>query len=165
MLKDEIKRCIKFGEFILTSGRKSNYYVDLKEILTKPNILKEISSRIVNMCKNFDKIACIELGSIPIGVALSLYSNKEFIIIRKERKKHGTKKLFEGNVKKGDVVLVVDDVATTGNSILRAVNILRNEGAIVKEAIVVVDREEGAREFLKKHGIELKRLFSIKEIL
>ncbi len=164
-LKSIIRKCIKFGDFILTSGKRSSYYVDLKEIITKPKILKEISKRIVEICNPFDKIAGIELGSIPIAVALSMYTDKEFIIIRKERKEHGTRKLYEGRINKGDVFLIVDDVATTGGTLLRAANIVRNEGGIVNEAFVVVDREEGAEELLKKNGIVLKKLFSIRELL
>ncbi len=165
MLKDEIKKCIKYGNFVLTSGRKSSYYIDLKEIITKPHVLNEIIERICGIVRDFDKVAGIELGSIPIAVALSLKTNKEYIIIRKKEKKHGIKKLYEGNIERGDVVLIVDDVSTTGGSILRAANILRKEGAIVKEAAVVVDREEGARELLRKNGIELKYIFTSKDLI
>ncbi|HFC49558.1 MAG TPA: orotate phosphoribosyltransferase, partial [Thermofilum sp.] len=90
---------------------------------------------------------------------------KPLIYVRKERKEHGTKKIIEGDFKPGAKVLVVDDVATTGGSILRAVNALRSAGLVVEHALVVVDRLEGAEEALSRVGVRLFSLVTLKDLV
>lgn len=166
MLKKMLKECgaIKFGEFTLASGKKSKYYVDIKKASTNPRILKEIAKQMSKHVTG-EKIAGMELGAVPIAVALSLETNLPYVIVRKEKKEHGTGKQIEGDLKENEKVVVVEDVATTGASTLRAVNVLRENKGIVEKAIVVVDREEGASELLRKNNVELIPLVRVSELM
>ncbi|MFG1518887.1 MAG: orotate phosphoribosyltransferase [Thermoplasmataceae archaeon] len=164
MLADTLVKsgAIKFGEFKLTSGAMSSYYVDIKEICTNPSTLKEI---VENIKPNITAgiIAGVELGAVPLIVATSIIANKPYIIIRKERS-HGTGSLIIGNNFEGKEVDLIEDVVTTGGSVVKAVEILRENKAIVKKAICVVDREEGGKKNLLDHGIELIPLVKISQI-
>ncbi len=167
MLKDSLIECgaFKTGEFTLTSGKKSNFYVDIKQASTNPQILKEIAECMASKMKGEDKIAGMELGAVPLAVALSLETKIPYLIIRKEERKHGTGKLIEGPLKSGDSVLLVEDVTTTGSSLIKAAEIIRKEGGKVKRALVVVDREEGATELLKEHDLELEPMVKVSEMM
>jgi len=104
------------------------------------------------------------LGAVPLAVAVALETNRPFVMVRREPKDHGTKDLIEGEVLPGEKFIIVEDVATTGGSTMRVVSALREKGANVSKAIVVVDRQEGAREMLTEHGIELISLFTAKDL-
>ena len=138
---------IKFGEFILASGKKSNVYVDIKIASTYPDVLRAIVKTMVEKLKglDFDKIACIELGGVPLAVALSLELNKPYVILRKQKKDYGVKADYVGEIKENEKFIVVEDVTTTGNSALSVVERLKNHKADVVGLLVVVDREEGAK--------------------
>jgi len=165
MLKDLLKemKVVQKGEFILTSGKKSNYFVNIKRASTNPNVLREIGRA---MAPHADecKIAGMALGAVPLAVAVALETGQPFVMVRKEPKDHGTKELIEGDVAPGDKFVIVEDVATTGGSTLRVVSALREKGANVSKAIVVVDRQEGAKEMLQEHGIELVSLFTVQDL-
>jgi orotate phosphoribosyltransferase len=167
LLTESLKKCgaFKTGEFTLTSGKKSNFYVDIKQASTKPEILKEIAEGMAKLMENEDKIAGMELGAVPLAVALSLETDLPYIIIRKAKRTHGTTKLIEGDMQEGDSILLVEDVTTTGSSLLKAAEIIKNAGGEVKRAIVVVDREEGALELLKESGISLVPLVRVSEMM
>lgn len=154
---------VKFGRFQLSSGKESNYYVDVKRAITDPEVLEKISELIMEKIdkESTDKIAGPALGAIPIVAAVSLKSKIPILMIRKAKKDYGTSKLIEGDLEKGDKVIVVEDVTTTGNSLSRSVEVVRENGGIVKKAFVVVDRSEGAIENLKIKGIHLEPLASI----
>jgi len=160
---------IKFGNFTLSSGKSSNYYVDMKKVITIPKVLKLISHNIANVMKTEgispDYIGCIELGGVPIGTAVSLDTNIDLIIVRKNKKNYGIEDMFIGDFKKSKVVLLVDDVATTGGSLLRSVQAMRDEGLIVNTVITVVDREEGAADNLSKIGVVLISLVKASDLL
>lgn len=170
-LADALKQCgaIKFGDFTLASGKKSKYYIDIKMASTNPLILKQIACHVSNIKKSrsipADYIGCVALGGVPIAVAVSLETGLHLIIIRKEAKEYGTKGQIVGEFKPGMSVLMVEDVATTGGSVLKAIRALRDEGLVVKHVIVVVDREEGATKALADNGIELIPLVRISELL
>lgn len=166
-LIDELISCgaVKFGHFILTSGKESNYYIDIKQASTNPRILKLIASKMKDYVAGYEIIAGMELGAVPIAVALSLESGKPFVIVRKQEKAHGTKKLIEGGDVNGKRVLIVEDVTTTGGSVIKAINILRKSGAIVDRVVTVVDREEGAEERLSEENVDLVPLVTKSEIL
>lgn len=153
------------GEFTLTSGKKSNFYVDIKQASTNPKILKEIAQSMAALIQEEEKIAGMELGAVPLAVALSLETDLPYLIIRKALRKHGTTKLIEGGLKKEDKIILVEDVTTTGSSLLRAAEIIRQNQGIIKRALVVVDREEGACELLKEHEIELVPLVRVSEMM
>jgi orotate phosphoribosyltransferase len=168
MLKDSLIECgaIKFGKFKLTSGKESNYYVDIKQASTNPKVLKEIAEEMSRLIAGEDiqLLAGMELGAVPLAVALSLETKIPYVIIRKEKPTHGTGKQLVGNASPGQKVLVVEDVATTGGSVVKALVVLREEGLVVDKVVVVVDREEGAQESLKDQDIKLIPLVKASEL-
>ena len=159
------KDVVKFGKFKLSSGKESDYYVNMKMAITDPKILKKIaeivSSQIIK--EKFDKVAGPALGAVPIVTAISLESDIPMLIVRKAKKEYGTSKIIEGILDSGDSVIVVEDVTTTGNSLLKAIKTIENEGGIVKKALVIVDRAEGAIDNLKNNGILLEPIISIND--
>lgn len=168
MLKDSLIDCgaIKFGKFVLTSGKESSYYVDIKQASTNPNVLKEIAVEMSKLISNesIDILAGMELGAVPLAVALSLETKIPYVIIRKEKPSHGTGKQIVGNVSSSKHALIVEDVATTGGSVVKALDVLRNEGLTVEKVIVVVDREEGAAENLKGKNVKLVPLVKASDL-
>jgi orotate phosphoribosyltransferase len=165
VLKDMLKemKVVQKGEFILTSGKKSNYFVNIKRASTDPRVLREIGKAMAPFVEEC-KIAGMALGAVPLAVAVALETNQPFVMVRKEPKDHGTKELIEGDVAPGDKFIIVEDVATTGGSTLHVISVLRGKGANVSKAIVVVDRQEGAKEMLVEHGIELISLFTVQDL-
>ncbi len=164
LLKDN--EVIKFGKFRLSSGIESHYYVDMKKAITNPMILSEVagilSDKINEMC--VDRIAGPALGAIPIVTAVSLYSGLPMIMIRKAKKDYGTTNLIEGDLDEGNLVVVLEDVTTTGNSLLTAIEAILKNGGKVKKAFVIVDRAEGAINNLEEKGIILEPLVSVNDL-
>jgi len=169
-LTDSLKECkaIRFGDFTLASGKKSSYYIDIKKAIALPRILRQIAREISEKIKRHsikaDYIGCVALGGVPIAVAVSLETDLPLIIIRKEAKEYGTKGQIVGDFIRNSRVLMVEDVATTGGSVLKAIKLLRDEGLIVEHVIVVVDREEGALLALSNADVELIPLAKVSEI-
>lgn len=153
------------GDFTLSSGKKSDYYINMKKAITDPEILSTISKLITELIADddIDKVAGPALGAVPIATAVSLESKLPLLMIRKEKKGYGTSKLIEGELNEGDDVIVVEDVSTTGGSLLKAIKAIQENGGNVKRAFVVVDRQEGAVEAFKKEGIDLEPLISVNE--
>lgn len=166
-LIQHLKECgaIKFGRFVLTSGAISDYYIDIKKASTDPKILKLIAQEMSSHTKGYDLLAGMELGAVPLVVALSLETQIPYVIIRKEKREHGTGKQIEGGEVKGKSVLIIEDVTTSGGSVIKTIQILRENNAEVEKALVVVDRESGTREKLKKLEVEFIPLVSVSEIL
>lgn len=170
-MKNEIitllKECkaLQFGKFVLTSGAVSTYYIDIKKASTNPSILQKITQAMIPHTKQYDMLAGMELGAVPLVVALSLQTNLPYVIIRKEKRGHGTSKQIEGDDVKNKKVLIIEDVATSGGSIVKTIQILRENHAIVDTSIVVVDRESGAKEKLDQLNVELIALISVQDIL
>lgn len=170
-LEEELLECgaVKFGDFTLASGKKSQYYVDVKKASVNPRILKKIANEIKTLIESrniiIDAIACVELGGVPIGTAVSLELDKPLIIIRKQPKDHGISSPIIGELKRGTVVLLVEDVTTTGGSAIRAIDVLRDAGSIIFFAISVVDRDEGAYQNLDKIGVSLIHIVNARELL
>ena len=164
MLKDELVRkgAIKYGSFTLTSGKQSNFYVDIKECMTDPDTLKE-TAELLSANVHSDIVAGVELGAVPLLVAVSMLVHKPYIIIRKERE-HGTKSLLIGKTPPGGTVDIIEDVVTTGGSVLRAAKLLSDTGLKTASVICVVDREEGAAEALAENNISLISLIRMSEI-
>lgn len=157
---------VKFGDFTLSSGRKSNYYVDKYVFETNPACLEAIGERIAKLIPQGSlRLAGIEIGSIPLAAIASVKSGVPFLIVRKEKKGYGTDKLIEGVYRKGEKVLVVEDVITTAKGALGAVHALRDAGLVVDSIVCVVDREEGGRENLEKEGIRVISLVMSSELL
>ena len=149
---------ILFGDFKLTSGLESPYYIDLRLIYSKPSLLKMIVELYIEELKKIDEydvLSGIESGSIALAAILSYLLAKPMIYVRKKAKDFGTEKLIEGKIDRGDIVVVIDDVATTGGSILRAIKSIREAGGIVNDAVVFIDRAQGAREALARERVRL----------
>ena len=162
-----LKECsaIKFGHFILTSGAISDYYIDIKKASTKPNTLKKIAETMAKYAEGYDLIAGMELGAVPLIVALSLETKIPYVIIRKEKREHGTSKQIEGEDVKNKKILVVEDVTTSGKSVVKTLQILNKNHGKVDKVLVVVDRESGAKEIIENLNVELIPLLSVSEIL
>jgi len=157
---------VKFGDFTLSSGRKSKYYVDKYVFETNPLCLEAIGERIAGLIPSgSQKLAGIEIGSIPLAAIASVKSGMPFVIVRKEKKGYGTNKLIEGVFAKVEKVFVVEDVVTTAKGALGAVHALRDAGLVVEGIVCVVDREEGGRENLEKEGVKVISLVKASELL
>jgi orotate phosphoribosyltransferase len=156
-------RAIEFGSFVLASGVHSNYYIDIKSAATKPSLLTKIAKNITKIY-DFDVVAGIAVGGVPIAVAVSLESGKPYAIIRRTEKDHGKTNLVIGDVK-GKSVLLVEDVTTSGSSVLYGIKALRAAGANIDSVVTIVDREQGASEMLEKQGIHLLALVTAHELM
>lgn len=155
---------IKVGDFTFTSGMKSKYYIDMKKAMTQPDQLNEIAKE---MSKHVRAkiVAGVELGAVPLITAVSLKMNIPFIIIRKQEREHGVKDPVIGQFKEGEEVDILEDVVTTGGSIMKAVILLRSRGAKVTRAICVANWEKGGDELLKSNGVELISIIKASELV
>jgi len=163
-------KAIEFGDFTLSSGQKSDYYVDMKTFMTDPDMLSLITLRIIKRLSyatcgcEFDVVAGVAVGGIPLAVALSMVIRKPYAIIRTGGKKmHGKKDVVIGDVKYKNVLLV-EDVTTSGRSAFYGVDELRKKGAFINNVVTVVDRESGAEELLSDNGIALYSLIKMSDI-
>jgi orotate phosphoribosyltransferase len=158
---------VKYGKFTLSSGKESNYYVDMKRAITDPEILLKVAEIISDKMDNLevDKIAGPILGAIPVVTAVSIVSSIPMLMIRKAKKDYGTSELIEGDLLEGDKVIVLEDVTTTGNSLINAVKAISENGGIVEKAFVIVDRNEGAIDNLKREGIDLEPIVSVNDFM
>jgi len=181
-LLDIIKKESVFtGEFTLSSGKKSNYYIDMRRTTLHPLGARLIGEIIFDMIKDMD-IDCIggpTMGADPIvsgvSIASSAVSEKQTassigkylpgFYVRKEAKSHGTMKIIEGIFKPGNRVVIVEDVVTTGASTLKTIKAVKTEGGKVVRVIALVDREEGGKESIQKEGYEFESIFQKSEIL
>ena len=170
-LTQALKDCgaLQFGDFTLASGARSSYYVDIKKASTNPKVLYLISHlmaiRMQDLNIRPDRIAGVVLGSVPLAAALSLATGVPYVMIRKEKKDHGTGKLIEGDLEAGDRVLVVEDVITTAGSSIKAIETLRAAGAVVTDVISVIDREGGGRENLAEAGVDFHPLVKASDLV
>jgi len=153
------------GEFLLRSGTISNEYFDKYQFESNPVLLSEIADQMItNLPTDFDILAPLEMGGIPIATAIALKTGIPLTFVRKEAKKYGTCKLAEGSEIEGMKLLIVEDVVTSGGQIIISTKELRKRGAIIEQAICVIDREAGGPEKLKEVGIELLPLLTMSEI-
>jgi orotate phosphoribosyltransferase len=160
------------GPFKLASGATSDYYLDMKPTTFDPEGLNLIADIIFDRLKDdvdVDSIGGLELGAVPIISAVSQRSFHDRpirgFVVRKERKGHGTDKKIDGNFKPNTTVVLFDDVTTRGGSVLEAVRAVREKGGTVKRIITIVDRLEGAKENLKKEGIDLEAIYTARDLL
>jgi orotate phosphoribosyltransferase len=156
-------KAIEFGHFTLASGAKSSYYIDVKSAVTHPDFLSAVASRVAE-AYDFDVIAGVAVGGVPLAVAISLASRKPYAIIRSSEKGHGKKDLIIGDVR-GKNVLLIEDVTTSGGSAIYGIEILRAAGARADRVVTVVDREQGAAQKLRDNGVEIIPLVRVSEII
>jgi len=159
--------CIKFGSFTLKSGLQSPIYIDLRQIITYPKLLEQIGQAYLPILKNlqFSRIAGLPYAAIPIATAISLAGNYPMIYPRKEVKSYGTKAEIEGEYHAGETVVVIDDLATTGGSKFEAIEKLIGVGLVVKDVVVLVDRQSGAKESLEQAGYSMHAVLTITQLL
>jgi uridine monophosphate synthetase len=159
--------CIKFGEFTLKSGLTSPIYIDLRQIITYPKLLAQIAEAYLPILQRltFARIAGLPYAAIPIATAISLAGDYPMIYPRKEVKTYGTKAEIEGEHHAGETVVVIDDLATTGGSKFEAIEKLTGAGLVVKDVVVLVDRQSGAKESLAQAGYEMHAVLTIGQLL
>lgn len=155
---------VQFGTFELSHGGTSDYYVDKYLFETDPHCLGLIADAFAERISE-SKLAGVALGAVPLVTATSVGTDLPYVIVRKKTKEYGSGNRIEGILEEGEEVVVLEDVATTGQSAIDAVGALREAGATVNRVLVVVDREEGASERLKAEGIELEALLTASELL
>ncbi|WP_338730130.1 orotate phosphoribosyltransferase [Haladaptatus sp. DJG-WS-42] len=165
-----IEECgaVKYGEFELASGETSTYYVDKYIFETQPAVLEAIAEEIAEMLEgsDIDVIAGPELGAVPLVAAVTMKTGIKGAFIRKEAKGYGTDTRIEGTIEEGDTVALLEDVTTTGGTILETAQFVENDlGATVSRLIVVVDRNQGAVENLKEGGFDLEAIVRVGEDL
>jgi orotate phosphoribosyltransferase len=139
-------------------------YIDVKRAWTDPARLGVLAAALARRVGTTDRLGGMELGAVPLVVALALRTGHPDIVLRKAAKEHGTRQAFEGEIPAGARVLLIEDVSTTGGSSLRSVEIIRGAGGLVDRALVVVDRESGARERLGAVGVHLEPLVTLSEL-
>lgn len=164
------ERAFTFGDFVLASGRSSDFYFNGKQVTLEGRGLYLAARLILERCRELriDAIGGLTLGADPIAAGVAALSGEgdpmRAFIVRKEIKDHGTGRLIEGPpLRAGDRVMVVDDVITTGGSLLQAVDALRDQPVEIVEALAIVDREEGGRENIEARGLRVHALFARSE--
>ncbi len=166
MTREELIKRIKEtayleGDFTLRSGKKSKYYLDKYLFETCPDILKALGTEFAKyVTGDVTLIAGAELGGVALAAATAMQTNKNWVIIRNSKKSYGTGKLIEGKLNKGDVVLLVEDIATTGGQVLEAAKVITEAGATVKKIVAVIDRKQGAGENITNAGYKFESILT-----
>ncbi|MBD2566586.1 bifunctional orotidine-5'-phosphate decarboxylase/orotate phosphoribosyltransferase [Anabaena lutea] len=159
--------CIMFGEFVQASGTTFPYYIDLRKIISNPQVFTQVLSAYEEILKNltFDRIAGIPYGSLPTATGLSLRLHCPMIFPRKEVKAHGTRRVIEGNFHPGETVAVVDDILISGKSVMEGAEKLKSAGLNINDIVVFIDHEQGVKDRLKENGYCGHSVLTISEIV
>ncbi len=166
MTRDDLIKLIKEtayleGDFVLRSGKRSKYYLDKYLFETCPDILRALGEEFArHITEDVTLIAGAELGGVALAATTAMQTGKNWIIVRNSKKGYGTGKLIEGVLKPNDVVLLVEDIATTGGQVLEAAKVITEAGANVKKIVCVIDRQQGAQENITKAGYKFESIFT-----
>jgi orotate phosphoribosyltransferase len=148
------------GQFVLRSGATSNYYFDKYRFETRPQVLRRLATYLSALVPpDTQRLAGPELGGVALATAVSLEINLPFVIVRTSQKTYATTSQIEGEFQVGDRVAVIEDIVTSGGAAIQAAAILRQAGAVVRDVIAVIDREEGADEAFAAQDIRFQPLF------
>jgi len=162
---------IKFGDYILASGKKSPYYIDLRQTISSPITMDWIANSLTRIVVNeigkdkIDKILGVPTAGVPFATVVSQKLGIPLIYYRQARKEHGVRKKIEGILERNDRVLIIDDLITTGESVIETAEVIRDQGGVVNELVVLLDREQGGRERLRSSRIEPHVLFKISDAM
>jgi orotate phosphoribosyltransferase len=171
MTRPELAAAIKAaayleGNFVLSSGRRSRYYLDKYLFSTDPVLLKEIALHLKSLLpdKKIDRLAGVELGAVPLAASLSMETDIPYVIVRKQAKDYGTANLCEGIIEAGQSVVLIEDVLTTAGQAIDAAERLTDFGVSVEKVIYVIDRLEGAADNLANAGYDAQALITTKDM-
>lgn len=162
---------IKFGDYILASGKKSPYYIDLRQTISSPITMDWIGNALTRIVINeigkdkIDKILGVPTAGVPFATVVSQKLAIPLIYYRQARKEHGVRKKIEGILERNDRVLIIDDLITTGESVIESAEVVRDQGGVVNELVVLLDREQGGKERLRSSRIEPHVLFKISDAM
>jgi len=160
---------LKIGDYILHSGKKSPYYVDLRQSISNPISMDWIGNALARIVINeigktkVDKIIGVPTAGVPFATIVSQKLALPMLYYRKERKDHGVRKKIEGTMERNDRIVMIDDLITTGQSVIDAAEAARSQGGVVSELVVLLDREQGGQDYIRSCNIEPHVLFSISE--
>ena len=164
------KKIIRFGDFTLASGKKSPYYIDLRLVPSFPHEYRKMIKELQNLIakdvgfENFHSLVSVPTGGLVVAASLATEIVKPLIYVRKQVKEHGTGKVIEGVTCHDMKLLMIEDVVTSGGSVINAIKSIREEKMIVTDAYAVVDRMEGATQALQVDGVKLHSLLTINDI-
>jgi len=164
-----VERALLEGDFVLRSGKRSSWYFDKYRFETEPEVLRAVGEGLAEAVREFEpdtvRLAGPALGAVALAASASMTSGLPFIIVRGEAKEYGTANRIEGPFEPGELVCLLEDVVTTGGALTESVSALRNEGLVVRNAVCVVDREEGGSDALARLGVRLRPHFRAVDLL
>jgi orotate phosphoribosyltransferase len=165
LARDLVRASYLKGDFVLSSGRRSDRYFDKYLFETEPQLLKALGESLADLIPNeTQRLAAPEMGAILLGGAVSLVTNLPLILVRKEPKGHGTAQQLEGKFRSGELVTVIEDVVTTGAQALHSIEVLQQARLKVIRLVAVLDRSEGGEETFRRAAIPYSPLFRLTDL-